>query len=173
MGKKIIRLGLSESEIDNAISELNKYKITITEKMEKFRERVAERLAQNVQDGFSRAIVDDLIDGGQRFAQVNVTYDNKENVSVVIANGEDAVWIEFGAGVYHNGPAGTSPHPNGSNLGFTIGGYGKGKGSREIWGFYEDGQLRLTRGTPATMPMYNAVRDICKEITEIAREVFG
>lgn len=172
MGKKIIRLGLSESEIDNAISELNQYKRTITEKMKKFRKRVAERLAQNIQDGFNGAIVDDLINDGPRFAHVNVTYDNKENISVVIANGEDAVWVEFGAGVYYNGPSGTSPHPNGNNLGFTIGGYGQGKGSRKIWGFYEDGQLRLTRGTPATMPMYNTVRDICKEITKIAREIF-
>lgn len=172
MKKKIIRFGLNERDIDRAITELEQYKRYLTEKTKLLRERVTQRLAQEAQSGFAGAVVDDLLKGGQRLAQVDVTYDNKENVSVVIANGEDAVWVEFGAGVYHNGSSGGSPHPNGSELGFTIGGYGKGMGKREIWGFYEDGVLRLTHGTPAVMPMYNAMKVVCEEIREIAKEVF-
>ena len=103
---------------------------------------------------------------------MQVSIDERENVSIVIAAGEDAVWVEFGAGVYHNGSAGSSPHPEGSKLGFTIGGYGKGMGKRQTWGFYEDGELRLTHGTPAVMPMYNAVKAVCDEIADIAKEVF-
>lgn len=94
------------------------------------------------------------------------------HISVVIAAGEDAVWVEFGAGVYHNGSAGSSPHPKGAELGFTIGGYGKGMGKRKTWGFYEDGELRLTHGAPAVMPMYNAMKTVCDEIASIAKEVF-
>ena len=52
-------------------------------------------------------------------------------------------------------------------------GYGKGMGKRQTWGFYEDGELRLTHGTPAIMPMYNALKTVCDEIAGIAKEVFG
>lgn len=172
MGKKIIRFGLSAREIDKAIRELEQYKQDIIRKTNLLRERVAEKLADLSRDGFAGAVVDDLLKGGQRTAQVDVSIDQRDNVTLVIARGEDAVWVEFGAGVHYNGSAGTSPHPKGSELGFTIGGYGKGMGKKDVWGFYEDGELRLTHGAPATMPMYNAVKMVCDEIAEIAREVF-
>lgn len=172
MGKKVIRFGLSAREIDRAIRELEQYKQDIIRKTNLLRERVAERLAELSRDGFAGAVVDDLLKDGQRTAQVDVSIDQRDNVTLVIARGEDAVWVEFGAGVHYNGSAGTSPHPKGSELGFTIGGYGKGMGKKDVWGFYEDGELRLTHGTPATMPMYNAVKTVCDEIAEIAREVF-
>lgn len=174
MGKKIIQFGLSVREIDKAIRELEQYKQDIIRKTDLLREKVAERLAELSRDGFAGAVVDDLMEksGGQRTAQVDVSIDQRDNITLVIARGEDAVWVEFGAGVHYNGSVGTSPHPKGSELGFTIGGYGKGKGKKDVWGFYEDGELRLTHGAPAVMPMYNAVKTVCDEIAEIAREVF-
>lgn len=172
MGKKIIRFGLSVRDIDRAMRELEQYKQDIIRKTDLLREKVAGRLAELSRDGFARAVVDDLLKGGQRTAQVDVSIDQRGNITLVIARGEDAVWVEFGAGVHYNGSAGTSPHPKGSELGFTIGGYGKGMGKKDVWGFYEDGKLRLTHGAPAIMPMYNAVKTVCDEIAEIAREVF-
>jgi len=163
---------LSEREISKAIRELEQYKQEIIQKTDLLRERVAERIAELSRSGFAGAIVDDLVKGGQRTAQVDVSIDNRENVTIVIASGEDAIWAEFGAGVHHNGSPGSSPHPKGSEMGFTIGGYGKGMGKKDTWGFYEDGELRLTHGAPATMPMYNALKTVCDEISEIAREVF-
>lgn len=175
MGKKVIRISLSEKDIDRAIKELEQYKREIIRKTELLRTRIAERIANFTQSGFNGAVVDDLTggSGGARKADVRVSIDERENVSVIIAAGEDAVWVEFGAGVFHNGSTGGSPHPKGSELGFTIGGYGKGMGKRQTWGFYEDGELRLTHGTPAVMPMYNALKTVCEEITSIAKEVFG
>lgn len=175
MRRKVIRISLSEKEIDRAIKELEQYKREIIRKTELLRTKVAERIANLAQSGFNGAVVDDLTgeSGGVRKADVRVSIDERENVSIVIAAGEDAVWVEFGAGVYHNGSAGSSPHPEGSTLGFTIGGYGKGMGKRQTWGFYEDGELRLTHGTPAVMPMYNAVKTVCDEIADIVKEVFG
>lgn len=172
MAKKVIKFGLSEREIDRALKELEQYKQDLIRKTEILRERIAERIADQSRSGFAGAIVDDLLKGGQRTAEVNVSVEVRENISVVIASGEDAIWAEFGAGVYHNGSAGSSPHPSGAELGFTIGGYGKGMGKKETWGFYEDGELRLTHGAPAVMPMYNAVKTVCAEIADIAREVF-
>lgn len=175
MGKKVIRISLSEKDIDRAIKELEQYKREIIRKTELLRTRIAERIANLAQSGFNGAVVDDLTggSGGARKADVRVSIDERENVSVIIAAGEDAVWVEFGAGMFHNGSTGGSPHPKGSELGFTIGGYGKGMGKRQTWGFYEDGELRLTHGTPAVMPMYNALKTVCEEITSIAKEVFG
>lgn len=172
MGRKVISFGLSVSEIDRVLRELEQYKRELVRKTELLRKRVAERLADEVNSGFAAAVVDDLLRGGTRKAQVEVIPDNRGNVSVVIAKGKDAVWVEFGAGVYHNGAAGSSPHPKGAGLGLTIGGYGKGMGKRQVWGFYEEGELKLTRGTPAAMPMYNAMQNVCREIASIVKEVW-
>lgn len=172
MRKKVINFGLSEREIDRVIKELEQYKQEVIRKTALLREKVADRIAELAQSDFNGAIVDDLLEGGVKTAKVDVSLENGENVSLVIANGEDAVWVEFGAGVFHNGSAGSSPHPKGSELGLTIGGYGKGMGKKEFWGYYEGDTLRLTHGTPSIMPMYNAVKTVCDEITEMAEEVF-
>jgi hypothetical protein len=172
MAKKVISFGWSDSEIDTAIKELRQYKQDFLNRVDLFRKKVAEKIANSAESGFAIAIVDDLLNGGSRTAKVDVSVDDRDNISVVIAKGEDAVWVEFGAGVYHNGSVGASPHPKGTELGFTIGSYGKGNGAKKVWGYYEDGELRLTHGTPSVMPMYNAMKIVCAEITSIAREVF-
>lgn len=173
MAKRVISFGLSSSDIDRAIKELADYKQDILKKTDLLREKVAQRLADEAEKGFNGAVLDDLIKGGTKFAQVDVSVDNRGSVTVVVANGEDAVWIEFGAGVYHNGSPGSSPHPSGAELGFIIGGFGKGNGKKETWGYYEEGEVKLTRGTPATMPMSRAITTVCDELSEIAKEVFG
>lgn len=177
MGKKVITFGLAESEISRALKELAEYKQEILRKTELLREKVADRLADEARSGFNGAIVDEqILKGGSaspKYAQVDVSVDNRGSVTVVVASGEDAVWVEFGAGVYFNGSPGSSPHPRGAELGMTIGGFGKGNGKKETWGFYEDGELKLSRGTPARMPMSRAVTTVCNDIQEIAREVFG
>ena len=173
MGKKVISFGLSVGDIDRAIKELADYRQDILKKTDLLREKVAQRLADEAEKGFNGAVLDDLLKGGTKFAQVDVSVDNRGSVTVVVANGEDAVWIEFGAGVYHNGSPGSSPHPSGAELGFVIGGFGKGNGKKDTWGYYEEGELKLTRGTPATMPMSRAITTVCDEISEIAKEVFG
>lgn len=103
MGKKIITFGLSGQSIDGAIKELEQYKRDILKKTELLREKVADRLADEAQKGFNGAVVDDLVRGGKRYGSVDVSVDNRGAITVVIADGEDAVWIEFGAGVHHNG----------------------------------------------------------------------
>lgn len=177
MGRRKITVSLSTTDIDRAIKELADYKQEILRKTDLLRERVAERLAEEAKKGFAGAVVDDVIlKGGThapKYAQVDVSVNTRGAVTVVVASGEDAVWVEFGAGVYHNGSAGSSPHPHGAELGFTIGGFGKGNGKRQTWGYYEEGELKLTHGTPANMPMTRAVTTVCNEIAQIAKEVFG
>lgn len=170
---KTIRFDLSTSGISTAIRELKAYKQGIRGNTEKFRKRFAEEVAKLAQSGFDASYLDYQVNGETTRSTVSVDVMNNGSTSFVTAYGEDAVWIEFGAGVYYNGSAGSSPHPKGQELGFTIGSYGKGQGKRKVWGYYRDGELILTHGTPATMPMYNALKQACDNIWSIAREVFG
>ena len=174
MDKKVITIELSEDGVSKAIAEIETYKRDLSDKVVLLRQKIAEKIAEEAKSGFNGAIVEDLTGmNAPRLAQVDVSVTEEGNVSVVVANGEDAVWVEFGAGVYHNGSPGSSPHPKGAELGMTIGTYGEGYGSREVWGFYEEDRLVLTHGTPAAMPMSNAVSTIINDIALIAREVFG
>jgi len=174
MSKKVIRFGLNTKDINRAIRELQEFKQDFLEKVDTYRKRIAEEIAVNASMLFANSVVDDVIQGSPRRPDVQVTVDERGGISVVVANGEDAVWCEFGAGVYHNGSVGSSPNPFGTDLGLTIGSYGKGHGKQSAWGYYdEDGNLVITRGTPASMPMYNAVQEVARKSVEIAREVFG
>lgn len=172
MSKKIT-IGLNTKDINRAIREIKKYKQELQVKVEECRKRIAEALAQEVESNFNSAVVDDTIRGGTRQAEVVVSVDDRGTMTVVVADGEDAVFCEFGAGVYHNGSVGSSPNPYGSNLGLTIGSYGKGKGKQTAWGYYdENDELVITRGTPASMPMYHAIQTITQKAIEIVKEVF-
>ena len=173
MNKHTFQCDLSPESIRKAASDLRQYRQELPRKLEELRRLVAERIAADARGGFATAIVDDLLQGGSRNANVEVMVDEAGTTSLVIAVGEDAIWCEFGAGVYHNGSVGSSPHPKGAELGFTIGTYGEGKGARQTWGFYDGGELKLTHGTPASMPMYNAMQRVCDEIARIAQEVFA
>lgn len=172
MKKTVIKVALSESGINKAIREVEAFKRDFLRKAETYKNRIAEEIAKTAELNFSGAIVDDIINGAPRKADVKVYVSDREDITVIVAYGKDAVWCEFGAGVYHNGSVGSSPHPNGASLGFTIGSFGE-NGKRQAWGYRdESGELVITRGSPATMPMYNAARDVMSRAVQIAREVF-
>ena len=183
MGKTVIKItDLSEASIKQAIKEVKAYKKEFLKKTDEVCKRIADRIQTEAQAGFNGAIVDDLTEksGGAKKAKVkvktahvNVATRKQDKMYIVTANGEDAVWVEFGAGVHHNGAVGLSPNPYGNDLGFTIGGFGS-NGKKQIWGFVDsDGALKLSRGTPATMPMYKAVQSVKEDVEKIAKEVFG
>lgn len=171
--KTVVSLNLSEAGIDKAIEDLQQYKQELLKKSELLQKRVAEYIQKVAQNWFNGAVVDDILTGDTKIADVKVTIDERGDATVVVASGEDAVWVEFGAGVYYNGGAGSSPHPRGSELGMLIGEYGAGKGKRKVWGYYDGDELVLTHGTPATMPMEKAFLSAYIDLYTIAKEVFG
>lgn len=172
--KKIEIDVFSSESIENAIKQLDSYAKEIERKTELLRIKVAERIATEVEIGFRMATTSDMVKGSPPPNDTSVYVRNEGNTSVIVANGTQIMWIEFGAGVYHNGSVGSSPHPKGSELGMVIGGYGKGRGKRRVWGYVESegDELKLTRGTPAQMPMLKAVNTVLNEIPDIAKEVF-
>lgn len=173
MATKTISFTLDAKSIDRAIRELEQFSREFEQKVTRLREMVAERIAWSAAQGFSVALVGDVIKGTAPTNDVHVSVTHEGNVSIVIAEGQEAVFIEYGAGVYNNGAAGTSPHPWGAEFGYYIGGYGQGKGKRNVWGYYDNGKLVLTHGTPAAMPMYRGVENAKRVLDDLVQEVFG
>lgn len=176
MADKVIEVKLSEKGIQSLIDQLEKYRQNFEAKVDRFRQLVAERIRWTAQEGFSWAITSDIFVGAEPPpSDVTVTVEEDGDVSIVIAHGEEAVFIEFGAGIYYNGPAGQSPHPWGENNNFRIGEYDKGFGKRNVWplpGSTHEMPI-LTHGTPAAMPMYWGVQEVVAGLADLAKEVFG
>lgn len=169
---------LSPGSLDAAIRQIDDYKRSLKSKCESLAERVAERIAWRASEGFSTAIADDIFSpaGDRPTGNVSVSVSSEGALCVVIAEGEDAAFIEFGAGVSYNGPVGSSPNPLVAQEGlpFTIGSHSYVEPtSKTRWWFTKDGQHYGTHGTPAAMPMYRGVQDAINVIADLAREVFG
>jgi hypothetical protein len=154
---------------------IHQYSEKVKRKAYELQKRVADLIAKDASGHYYTSVADDLLDGAVLGgAVVDVVVEDNGNMTLVIVNGKDAVFMEFGAGVYHNGSVGSSPNPWGAALGYTIGSYGKGNGAKTVWGFKDaDGELHLTHGVPASMPLYRAVRGVLWYIEEIAQEVFS
>lgn len=177
MATRTISFSLDSASIGNAIAEIRRYQDEFRTNCERLRRMVAERIQWSAQQGFNSAVVSDVIYGAEPPASdVQVRVEDSGDVTIVFADGEQAVFIEFGSGVFHNGAAGGSPHPWGPENGFLIGQYGLGNGSRKAWGYYAGGDkksLVVTRGTPAAMPMYRGVMEASQAIGQMVQEVFG
>ena len=163
------------SSIDAAVREIREYGKWVQRKTDELRERIAYFIAKDASAVFNTAVAEDDMREGVITGNVEVTVEPQgDNTTVIIANGKDAVFMEFGAGVYYNGAVGSSPNPLGTALGFTIGSYGKGNGRKEVWAYDGgDGQIHLTHGTPDSMPLYRVVQSVSRDIVKIAREVFA
>ena len=156
---------LSGSSIDNAIKELKAFRESIEQKMDKLLEELANIGVREASVRFTTAMYDGVNDSSVTLEPITDGY-------CIKAEGKAVAFIEFGAGVYHN-PGEPYPNPRPDGI-VGIGEYGKGYGKRQAWGFrYESGELVITHGNPAAMPMWYASEEMRNKITKIAREVFG
>ena len=162
---KVIRISLSTQSIGQAIKELKAYRDSLESRKEKLLEELAKIGVQEASVRFTTAIYDGVNDS-------EVTLETIENGYRIVASGKAVAFIEFGAGVDHNP---TEPYPNPRPDGIVgIGEYGKGHGKRQAWGFKnESGELVITHGNPAAMPMWYASEEMRNSILKIARRVFG
>lgn len=160
-----IKMSLNEKSITKAIQEIERYKKWVKEKTDMLTERLALIGAKEASVRFANAIYDGDND-------VEVEVNPISNGWAIVAQGQAVAFIEFGAGVYHN-PSEPYPEPRPNGI-VGIGEYGKGKGKSKTWGFYDDsGELVLTHGNPAAMPMWYASEEMRRELLKIAREVFA
>lgn len=100
-------------------------------------------------------------------------YPNKGAFGKLVVENEDILFIEFGAGIrYNNGNA----HPQAKEFGYGVGSYPGQKNAINpgYWWYQDDdGTLRFSLGTEATMPVYKAYAEMISKVGIIAREVFG
>lgn len=176
-----LTLDLMQGNFDEVLDGIEKYEKWLNAKCTELSEKVAERIQKQARlyAALCTWYARDIKGGTDVFykANIDITVSPGENgIFLVIANGQDAVWAEFGTGVYYNSPVGTSPNPLVENTkpSLTIGSWGK-NGGKELWTYTEENDKRplRTHGIEATMPLYNAQKDISFEIGNIAREVFG
>ena len=165
MAKTVIKMTLSTSSIDNAIKELKAFKVSLEQKKDKLLEELANIGVREASVRFTTAMYDGVNDSSVTLEQTSTGY-------AIVAEGHAVAFIEFGAGVYHN-PGEPYPNPRPSGI-VGIGEYGKGRGKRQAWGFMDGGgNLVITHGNPAAMPMWYASEEMRSKILKIAREVFG
>ena len=165
MSKMVIRCTLDKADIDRAIKELKAYKKEFLAKEKRLLEGLAEIGIKEASVRFTTAMYDGTND-------VSVRLNKAKNGYVIEAKGKAVAFIEFGAGVYHNG---SEPYPNPRPTGIVgIGEYGKGMGKRRAWGYKnENDELVITRGNPAAMPMWYASEEIKSSVLRVVKEVFG
>ena len=162
---KIIKMDLSVDSIDAAIKELTAYRNSLEMKKNKLLEELANIGVREASVRYTTAMYDGVND-------TDVSLEMTATGYAIKATGQAVFFIEFGAGVYHNSG---EPYPNPRPEGVVgIGQYGKGHGKRQAWGFVdESGELVITHGNPAAMPMWYASEEMQNNILKIAREVFG
>ena len=162
---KVIKMSLSTSSINNAIKELKAFRDSMDAKKDELLEELANIGVREASVRFTTAMYDGIND-------TEVTLETVANGYRIVAEGKAVAFIEFGAGVYHNG---SEPYPNPRPDGIVgIGEYGHGRGKQQAWGFVNaDGELTITRGNPAAMPMWYASEEMRNSILKISRRVFG
>ena len=162
---KVINMSLSTKSIGKGLKELKAYRDSLERKEKQLIEELANIGVREASVRFTTAIYDGVNDS-------EVTLETINNGYQIVAAGNAVAFIEFGAGVYHNP---SEPYPNPRPDGIVgIGEYGKGYGKRQAWGFRDDsGELVVTHGNPAAMPMWYASEEMRNSILTIARRVFG
>lgn len=158
-------MSLSVDSIEDAIAELKAYRDSLEVKKDKLLKELANIGVREASVRFTTAMYDGVNDS-------SVTLEATTDGYAIVAEGHAVAFIEFGAGVYHNsGEPYPDPRPEGI---VGIGEYGKGYGKRQAWGFKNDsGELVITHGNPAAMPMWYASEEMRSKLQQIAKEVFG
>lgn len=173
---KTIKANLSTESLSNLLKELKAYEKRIKENEWELANKVGEFAREDAQKGFDSAIAYVGEQGSmERASGISVNYTKaRGGIGKVIATGDEAPFVEFGAGVHFNGSVGTSPHPVGGKLGMTIGSYRPNSlGRFDSWKLPKRMGGERTYGTPTQAPMWNAARVTTQKIPSIAKEVFS
>ena len=172
---KKIKVLLSPEGIDTLLKEIADWEKWVQERTEIFLERLAQEGVNVASASFKAATYDGTNDVSVRLER------RDKGVYAVVATGNATLFIEFGTGVTY-----PDIHPESVENGMIRGTYGKGNGKKKMWGYYGEpgtngvehynkktGQtIILTRGNPANMCMYSAVKNLEEIVRDVAREVF-
>ena len=161
---KTIKVSLSGQSFDRAVKELEKYRDGLKEKGRKICEKLAAMGAANVSIRYARAIYTGTKD-------YNVAVEEIPNGYKIIADGETALILEFGAGVTYG-----YGHPQADEFGMGPGTYPDGKGNWDDprgWRIPKEHGGGHTYGNPPSMAMYETANGLREKVLQVAREVFN
>lgn len=179
MAKRTIKVPFSQDGLNKAADWLEDYAKRTLPK------NIAALIGQMTRQGESWAInLMGHIDTGETLSSIHGIRNG--NKGVIVAGG-NAVWIEFGTGVY---APGQTDHPLLGQVEGIVphGTYGKGHGASPNGWWYPDpeGTLELedeetgekkryshTMGIPANMFMYNTAQMLKREFPQMAKEIFS
>lgn len=151
------------ASITAAIRQLRKYSKDLDKKANTLCERLAQMGALYAAWNFSGVLY-----AGDISYNISVERRGK-NTYAIKASGETVLLLEFGAGVSHG-----YGHPMAGQFGMGPGTYpGQTHAFDPNGWWFKQGENSIhTYGNAPGMPMYNAEKDISKEIEQVAREVF-
>ena len=173
---KIVEFTLDSKSIDKAIQELKDYEEWLIVKTKELLDRLAGRGYRIMNVNFAHAEYD-----GTNDVRCDIREEG-DNVVVLYAFGDTALFIEFGTGVKY-----PDDHPYKELLPYGRGEYGKGKGKNPAgWRYVGEAGTHGVRskaakvksvihtyGNPANRCVYNTILQLEDEFEDIAREVFN
>lgn len=165
---------LSVDGINQLTNDLEEYKRWLLTKAEQLLDELSRRGIKTASERVRSAQGDS--DKNVAFVR-DISYSGNSVILTITAEGEDILFIEFGAGIHYNGGAsilGKSPHPWGDEKGYAIGKFPKGRRGYSLGRFDSwtkpDGEESF--GTEATMPMLGAIETIYTELNSACKKVF-
>lgn len=178
MAKKVFKSDLSVKGVEALKSQLLQYKDSLPIKCEKL---VSRLLQSGVK--VSQAKISESPLGKYVTVTTNISADKMGCKGILLAKGavkeqegyapfSILLAIEFGAGIHYN----PTPNPNADKFGFGVGTFpGQVHAFEDTWFYWDENsqEWKPTHGVKATMPMYSADMEIVKNVTKIAKEVFG
>lgn len=173
MKPKVITCTLDPKSIDQAIKDLNDWKVNWLE------DRCHKLLVELTNNGayWARMHFADAVYDGDRGVDVTFEERDDDNAFAIIASGKSVVFIEFGSGVRY-----PDDHPLAHSMGMFRGVYGAGKGNNpKGWAYYgeqgtngrrlKEGVYR-TYGNPANQCMYRTMQELRNDFERTARRIF-
>lgn len=170
---RTVKGNISVATVDEMLGAVKEYRRWLDRKTSEFLKRLSDEGIRVARAGFKSAAYDGVNDA-------TVSVEVRNNGVAIVAIGSSVLFIEFGTGVSY-----PDNHPEAGMHGMIRGGYGKGNGKKTIWGYYgypgtngkvtvnsKGTEVVLTKGNPANMPMYNAVKELRNRMEKIAKEVY-
>lgn len=165
---------LSEKGINQLRGDLELYKYGLLDKAEQLVRELSDKGIETI-DRRIAAAKGEYVDK-EHTTITDIRLEGNKVVMEITVQGSDIIFIEFGAGIHYNGGKsvlGTSNHPKGVDMGYTIGGYPKGRegyslGRLDSWHYGGE----VVHGTEATMPMLGAVVTAKKAAISACKKVF-
>lgn len=174
MGKTVLTANLSVKSMKKLQKDVKKYRDDLVKKCELFAKRLIEKGLQVAEAKVSESPIGHYI-------HVRVDCDGLE--AVLIAKGEvqksdeyadfsTILAVEFGAGIHYN----PIPNPKSAEMGYGVGTFPGQIHALDPdgWSYWSEEQQRWihTYGIKATMPMYEAHKEMLLSVEQIAKEVF-